>query len=160
MSTRQLTDSSQEITDGYTYDEAGNRTSLITASDTTFYTFDVLNRLETVNDPHDGVTTYTYDAVGNQAGITCPNETVTEYTYNKLNRLRCQVEFDLQKEETLIRWERESNFSLIHTVLFLDPYHFLIEKLKCLSYIILVCLSCRKLERRRWVFHLIVCYMK
>jgi RHS repeat-associated protein len=65
----------------------GNRTSLTVASGTTSYTFDELNRLETVTDPDGGVTAYTYDAVGNRASVTYPNGTVAEYTYDALNRL-------------------------------------------------------------------------
>ncbi|MGB2985952.1 MAG: putative Ig domain-containing protein, partial [Phycisphaerae bacterium] len=71
----------------YTYDEAGNRTSVTTPEGTTTYTFDALNRMKTVADPDGGVTTYTYDAVGNRASVTYPNGTVAEYTYDSLNRL-------------------------------------------------------------------------
>ena len=75
----------------YTYDNAGNRTSVTTSEGTTIYTFDTLNRLETVTDPDSGVTAYTYDAVGNRASITYPNATVAEYTYDSLNRLTLLV---------------------------------------------------------------------
>ena len=71
----------------YTYDPAGNRTSVTTPAGTTFYAFDALNRLATVTDPDGGVTTYTYDTVGNRASVAYPNGTVAEYTYDSLNRL-------------------------------------------------------------------------
>ena len=71
----------------YTYDDAGNRASVTVASGTTGYTYDELNRLETVTDPDGGVTVYTYDAVGNRESMTYPNGIVTSYDYDDLNRL-------------------------------------------------------------------------
>ena len=72
----------------YSYDLAGNRTSVTTPNKgTVTYTFDTLNRLETVNDPDAGISQYSYDLVGNRASISYPNDTATAYTYNSLNRL-------------------------------------------------------------------------
>ena len=70
----------------YEYDAAGNRTQLTTPARTVDYSFDVLNRLETVTD-ETGTTTYGYDAVGNRASMSYPNGTVTEYTYDGRHRL-------------------------------------------------------------------------
>jgi RHS repeat-associated protein len=78
-----------EIT--YGYDWNGNRTSLTidngTTVETTGYTFDNLNRLETVTDPDNNVTTYAYDNVGNRQTVMYPNDTQASYTYDSLNRL-------------------------------------------------------------------------
>ena len=52
-----------------------------------FYSFDALNRLETVTDHNNQVTTYGYDAVGNRASVAYPNGTITTYGYDVLNRL-------------------------------------------------------------------------
>lgn len=75
----------------YTYDDVGNRTSvsitrggIITSS--TSYTYDELNRLETVTDSS-GTTIYAYDAVGNLDTVTYPNGLVTDYDYNTINQL-------------------------------------------------------------------------
>ena len=65
----------------------GNRTAIIAGTDTTRYTFDDLNRLQTVTDPDGGVTAYTIDRNGNRESIAYPNGTVAEYTYDSLNRL-------------------------------------------------------------------------
>ena len=70
----------------YTYDAAGNRTSITTPSGTVRYTFDALNRIATVSDAS-GTTSYTYDAVGNLASTTTPNQVSTAYTYDARNRL-------------------------------------------------------------------------
>ena len=71
----------------YTYDGAGNRTSVTTSEGTTTYTYDALDRLATVTDPDGGVTLYAYDAVGNRASVTYANGVRTTYTYDTLNRL-------------------------------------------------------------------------
>jgi len=81
----------------YDYDEAGNRTLLQTdipnastgQTDTTVteYTYDHLNRLDTVTDHQQQVTSYTYDAVGNRETVTYANGTSTTYVYDALNRL-------------------------------------------------------------------------
>jgi RHS repeat-associated protein len=71
----------------YTYDAAGNRTSITTAVGVTNYTFDELNRLDTVVDPDGDRTTYGYDDVGNRKTVAYPNGTTTTYDYDDLNRL-------------------------------------------------------------------------
>ena len=55
----------------YTYDEAGNQVTkkeYINGKDkgTTIYTYDELNRLETVTEPSSRITTYSYDKAGNR----------------------------------------------------------------------------------------------
>ncbi|WP_417538936.1 putative Ig domain-containing protein [Marinobacter sp.] len=74
----------------YQYDNAGNRTrvTVLAGGDsvTTNYTYDVLNRLQTVTDS-EGTTTYTYDAAGNRKSVTYPNGNETTYDYDALNRL-------------------------------------------------------------------------
>jgi len=76
----------------YGYDLNGNRTAVTTqlpggSPRLTAYTFDPLDRIETVTDPEGGVTTYAYDEIGNLASVTYPNGVVSTYTYNALNRL-------------------------------------------------------------------------
>ncbi len=79
----------------YTYNEAGNLAT--TRSSTPHgpsvdYSYDALNRLETVKDNNllalnGGVTNYTYDSVGNLQGYSYPNGVNSSYAYNSLNRL-------------------------------------------------------------------------
>ncbi|MDP4093577.1 MAG: S8 family serine peptidase [Bacillota bacterium] len=74
----------------YTYDGAHNQTSKTDAKGTTKYTYDSLNRLQTVTDPSGIVTSYTYDKAGNRLSETVTsgdNIEVTVYTYDALNRL-------------------------------------------------------------------------
>ncbi len=70
----------------YTYDSAGNRTSMQTPYGTTTYTYDALNRLATVVDAS-GTTTYGYDRVGNLISVVYPNQVEAAYAYDDLNRL-------------------------------------------------------------------------
>ena len=48
---------------------------------------DALNRLATVTDASNRVTTYGYDAAGNRTSVAYPNGNLTGYTYDALNRL-------------------------------------------------------------------------
>ncbi|MEW4454562.1 RHS repeat-associated core domain-containing protein [Bremerella sp. JC817] len=77
----------------YTYDSEGNKLTETTELGTTTYTYDELNRVETITtaDP-DGagalialVTTYSYTASGQVASITTPKGT-TSYTYDNRRR--------------------------------------------------------------------------
>ncbi|OUR88395.1 hypothetical protein A9Q81_23950, partial [Gammaproteobacteria bacterium 42_54_T18] len=74
----------------YEYDDVGNREqvkvtrgTIITVTD---YTFDALNRLDTVTDAS-GVTSYTYYDNGSLWTVTFPNGVVSEYQYNDVNQL-------------------------------------------------------------------------
>jgi RHS repeat-associated protein len=79
----------------YTYDNANNQVSkheVINGVDkgTTYYTYDVLNRLQKVTEPTGRVTSYTYDMAGNRLTetITSSGETIKNtYSYNEQNRL-------------------------------------------------------------------------
>jgi YD repeat-containing protein len=50
------------------------------------YSYDKLNRLETVTVPGMSPTTYSYDEVGNLAGYTYSNGVTTSYTYDNRKR--------------------------------------------------------------------------
>ena len=65
----------------YTYDAAGNRTSLTTDAGTVNYTYDAANRLIS-----DGSNDYNYDENGNLVSVQSGNDSVT-YSYTASNRL-------------------------------------------------------------------------
>lgn len=75
---------------GYTYDAAGNLTSVTSSNangTAVTYRYDELNRLEEVEDNGTEVTGYQYDEVGNLRSFATPNGVSHTYTYNALNRL-------------------------------------------------------------------------
>ncbi|MCC5866503.1 MAG: hypothetical protein JJU31_15385 [Wenzhouxiangella sp.] len=86
----------------YSYDVVGNRTELRTANQRTQYSFDVLNRMNTVTawvNSHcsQGDTiTYSYNEVGSRRLVEHANGTVTEYQYDQLNRLTLPRTWDAQ----------------------------------------------------------------
>ena len=74
----------------YTYDDAYNQTSKVDAKGKTDYTYDALNRLDTVTEPNGRKTAYTYDRAGNRETETITEgskTTVNTYAYNEQNRL-------------------------------------------------------------------------
>jgi fibro-slime domain-containing protein/RHS repeat-associated protein len=78
----------------YSYDAGGNLSTVRSSNAngvSVNYTYDALDRLETVADGRApvgaGVTAYAYDAVGNLAGVRYPNRVETRYAYDALNRL-------------------------------------------------------------------------
>ena len=70
----------------YTYDNNGNQLTNTENGLTTIYTYDELNRLETVNYPGLGLENYTYDNAGNRISKTSGTENIT-YSYDERNRL-------------------------------------------------------------------------
>lgn len=90
----------------YTYDEQGNVRSLRSSHTNGVavdYTYDVLNRLATVQDTRlsSGTTTYRYDAVGNLDRMQYPNNVQTAYTYDSLNHL---TKLDIQASTLFNRY--------------------------------------------------------
>ena len=70
----------------YTYDAAGNRTSLTTSAGAEAYTLDRLDRLTRVAYPDGSSVSYTYDTAGNRTSATAGPRTVT-YGYDAAGRL-------------------------------------------------------------------------
>jgi RHS repeat-associated protein len=71
----------------YTYDPAGNRKTVTTASGTETYTYDSLNRLTDVSYPGGPNVSYTYDAAGNRLTET-RGGTTTNYGYGSSGQLQ------------------------------------------------------------------------
>ncbi len=71
----------------YTYDNAGNRATMVDSTGTTTYTYNVGNRLTLITDPSSNLTTNTYDNNGNLT-VSNANGTVTTNTWTYENRLR------------------------------------------------------------------------
>src|SRR3990172_733108 len=71
----------------YEHDASGNRTAIHGPHGTTRYSFDALNRVETVIDPSGGLTTYGYTASGQVETVALPNGVVTTYSRDVLDHL-------------------------------------------------------------------------
>lgn len=85
-----------EPTVSFTYHPAGTRESMTDASGTTFYSYDVRQRLLSKQTPQ-GTLTYTYDAVGKVASVRSSNANgiSVDYTYDDLDRLESVVDNQL-----------------------------------------------------------------
>lgn len=70
----------------YTYDNAGNRTSVVSSAGTESYTLDALNRLTGVTYPNGDVVSYSYDAAGNRLTQTV-NGVPRIYTYDAASQM-------------------------------------------------------------------------
>ncbi len=70
----------------YNYDNADNRTSLVSSAGTESYTVDALNRLTGVTYPNGDVVSYTYDAAGNRLTQTV-NGVPRTYTYDAAGQM-------------------------------------------------------------------------
>lgn len=85
--TRKSLDTWQKIIQ-YTYDDAGNRTSMIDPDGgTTTYTYDDINRVTGINNSLGEVTSFVYDNAGRLTEQTNGNGTQTIYSYNDANYL-------------------------------------------------------------------------
>jgi YD repeat-containing protein len=72
----------------YTYDDAGNRTSVTKdGGNPESYTLDSLNRLTNVTYADGTTQAYSYDATGNRLSLTVNGGTPTTYTYNDGDQL-------------------------------------------------------------------------
>ncbi|TQN27703.1 RHS repeat-associated protein [Haloactinospora alba] len=71
----------------YTYDQAGNLTSLSEHGATTDYAYDTANRLTTVTDDSGGETTIGYDEAGNRDEITFPDGATQSLDHNEAGLL-------------------------------------------------------------------------
>lgn len=81
----------RNLTTGYGYDAASNRTSFTDPeSGSTAYVYDTLNRLQTLTPPaaiSGGSFGFGYDALSRRTSLTRPNAVNTSYSYDNLSRL-------------------------------------------------------------------------
>ena len=88
----------------YAYDAAGNRTEVRTDNQTTAYTYDALNRLDTVINCDDAectagsTTSYSYNAVGSRSAVNHANGAATVHGYDARNRLTQLTTWDATGE--------------------------------------------------------------
>jgi len=71
----------------FTYDPAGNLTSMTDGVGLTRWSYDALNRPTAVTDPFGDTVSYAFDAVGNRTGLTYPDGEAVTYAYDPADRL-------------------------------------------------------------------------
>ena len=80
--------SGHTYTVSYSYDAAGNRTSMTDpASGVTNYSYDSLNRLTNLTDFNSNSFGFSYDALSRRTQMTRPNGVSSNYSYDNLSRL-------------------------------------------------------------------------
>lgn len=91
-------------TTSYTYDAAGNQTSITTGTSVTSYEYDERGRIETLTDPMGMQELYVYDTNGNLMTKTDRNNAVTTYVYDGLSRKLSEtvIEDSTQTAQTVI----------------------------------------------------------
>jgi RHS repeat-associated protein len=125
----------------YTYDPAGNVASMQSSNTngvSVEYTYDSLNRLETVVDNRLSVgqqtTTYSYDPASNLATVTYPNGLQSTFTYDTLNRLTALNGYSYQlgpagnrqsatePSGRTVNWSYDGIYRLTNEAISLDPH--------------------------------------
>src|SRR3972149_4745164 len=85
----------QRYSDGtwfsFTYDEVGNRKTMVDPTGTTTWTFDALDRMETATNPANMTITSRHDAVGLRSGITDPDGGRFTYSFDAARRIEYLV---------------------------------------------------------------------
>ncbi len=79
-----------EGTLSYAYDEAGDLRLIVSSTPegaAMGYTYDALNRLDTVTDANNELTDYGYDANGNLRTVALPSGATATYSHNSVNQL-------------------------------------------------------------------------
>lgn len=71
-----------------TYDDVGNRLTMVDWLGTHTYTYDALNRVLTDTNPSSQTISYAYDEVGNETTLTYPGSLAVVSTYDKAKRLK------------------------------------------------------------------------
>ena len=81
-----------QIATSYSYDVAGNVTSVVDPNgNTTTYFYDDFGQVLSQTSPVNGTTTYGYDAAGDQTSVTDANNAVTTRTFDALGRALTSV---------------------------------------------------------------------
>lgn len=93
----------------YGYDQANNQIHKTDRNGTTQYTYDELNRLESVTEPDGKKTTYEFDRAGNRKKAITEEEIIT-YKYNEQNRLEKTITQDNMGYQTVdFRYDNNGN---------------------------------------------------
>jgi RHS repeat-associated protein len=96
----------------FTYDSEGNRLSVTNADEkTTIYSYDPLNRLETIKGPINPPTKIEYDSLGNRTKIIDANNNSTIYAYDALGRLISVT--DAQPHTTAYAYDAMGNLTSV-----------------------------------------------
>jgi RHS repeat-associated protein len=93
----------------YEYNADGDRTSVIDGTGTTSYTYDKLDRLTEVGEPHGLNTSYEYNLANQQTKITYPSGKAVSRAYDKDGRL--QKVTDFAEHATTFSYDKDSDLT-------------------------------------------------
>jgi RHS repeat-associated protein len=108
MLSKRVTETGDEV--AFTYDEAGNRLTMIDESGAGQYAYDRNNRLVRVEKDGAQQLAYTYDAIGNVESVTDRLGYITRYGYDKSSRMET-VEAD--GKTTTYRYDANGNREVV-----------------------------------------------
>ena len=78
----------------YTYDNAGNQSTMSDGQGATQWDYDELNRPTSITDPLTGAVQYGYDVYGRRTSLTYPNNQQVSYLYDDAGRLSIVTDYD------------------------------------------------------------------
>lgn len=90
----------------YELDKNGNPTSKTDNTSTTAYTYNELNRLRSVTNPHGQTVGYTYDGAGNVKTLTYPGNKVATYGYDVAERMTTVADWGSPPRTTTFTLDR------------------------------------------------------
>ncbi|HUI87278.1 MAG TPA: DUF6531 domain-containing protein [Anaerolineales bacterium] len=80
----------------FTYDAEGRRTSMTDGLGTTQWSYDALDRVQSVTDPFTKTVGYGYDPAGNRTSLTYPDQQSVSYTYYSNDQLHTVSDLNQQ----------------------------------------------------------------
>ena len=90
----------------FAYNRNGELIAMMDWNGTVNFTLDILDRIISVNDHNEKITSYTYDAVGNKTSMIYPDGTTAKYEYDLLGRITKLT--DAENQNTVYRYDAAS----------------------------------------------------
>ena len=93
----------------YTYDDVGNRLTMVDPTGTTIYVYDALNRPKSFSFPGPNSVSYQYDNTGHRSRITYPDTKFVDHTYDEAGNLKTAT--DWLTKQTVYTYDNARNLT-------------------------------------------------